>query len=60
MSQARDNKYVSFYRLGVAEKTLQYKYIRDHNHKIAMNDEEVRGAPVEMKPFVQYPGRSER
>ena len=54
-----DKNHVPFYRLMLAEKKIQYKYIRKQNHKIAINGDEVRGVPVEMKPFVQYPGRGE-
>ena len=55
-----DKKHVPFNCLMLAEKKLQYKYIREQNHKIAINGDEVRNVPEDMRTYVQYPGRGER
>ena len=52
-------KHVPFYRLKHFEKEFQYAHVKNHKHNIAINGNEVRGVPDEMKSFIQYPGSGE-
>ena len=52
-------KYAPFYRLKHFDKELQYAHVKKHKHNIAINGNEVRGVPEDMKDFVLFSGSGE-
>ena len=54
-----NKKHVPFYRLKQYDKAIQYEHVKNNKLNIAINGNEMRDVPGDMKMLVKYQGSGE-